>query len=114
MHDVNVHVGLLVHAKKGRREYVKDDWSVDTEGVTPDEMAEIAARAELHRGDPFDEEAYERSKEEIAEQLKNRGFAEAKVNGAVRVAPDGGTAAITYKLDRGSRCTLGRVIVAAT
>jgi translocation and assembly module TamA len=104
-------VRLLVHIEEGRRAYVKDVWFVDTDGVTPDEMAEISAALELHRGDAFDEDLYEKSKDELADQLKSRGFAEAKVNGSVRVAPDDGTAAITYELDTGPRYTFGRVVV---
>ena len=86
-------VRLLVHIEEGRRAYVKDVWFVDTDGVTPDEMAEISAALELHRGDPFDEDLYEKSKDELADQLKSRGFAEAKVDGTVRVSPEDGTAA---------------------
>ncbi|HYZ88350.1 MAG TPA: POTRA domain-containing protein [Myxococcales bacterium] len=104
-------VRLLVHIEEGRRAYVRDIWFVDTDGVATDEMAEIAAAAELQRGDEFDEDKYESSKGQIADQLKSRGFAEAEVKGAVRVAPEEGAAYITYKLDPGPRYAFGRVIV---
>ena len=104
-------VRLVVHIEEGRRAYVKDIWFVDTDGVTPDELADIDGALELHRGDPFDEDQYERSKEQLVEQLKAHGFAEAKVTGAVRVAPDDAIAFITYKLTPGARYTFGRVVV---
>ena len=104
-------VRLLVHIEEGRRAYVKDIWFVDSDGVTRDEMAEIAAVIELHRGDEFDEDAYENSKGQIVDQLKNRGFAEAQVSGFVRVAPEEGAAFITYKLAPGDRYSFGRVVV---
>lgn len=104
-------VRLVVHIEEGRRAYVRDIWFVDTDGVTRDEIADIAAATELHRGDEFDEDAYERSKSEIADQLKGLGFAEAQVNGQVRVAPEDGTATITYRLVTGNRYNFGRVIV---
>jgi translocation and assembly module TamA len=104
-------VRLVVHVEEGRRAYVKDIWFVDTDGVTPDELADIDGALELHRGDPFDEDQYERSKEQLVEQLKAHGFAEAKVTGDVRVAPDDAIAFITYKLKPGARYTFGRVVV---
>ena len=104
-------VRLTVRIQEGRRAYVKDVWFVDTGGITPDEMADIDGALELHRGDPFDEDHYQRSKDQLADQLKEHGFAEAKVNGQVRVAPEDGTATITYELDPGSRYTFGRVVV---
>jgi translocation and assembly module TamA len=103
---------LTVHIEEGRRAYVKDIWFVDTGGVTPQEIADIDGALELHRGDPFDEDNYEKSKAQLADQLKERGFAEAKVNGQVKVAPEDATAAITYRLNPGPRYTFGRVVVA--
>jgi translocation and assembly module TamA len=90
---------------------VKDIWFVDTDGVTPEEMADVDGALELHRGDPFDEDNYQKSKDQLVEQLKQRGFAEAKVSGQVRVAPEDATAFITYNLEPGPRYTFGRVVV---
>ena len=104
-------VRLLVHIEEGRRAYVRDIWFVDTDGVMPDEMADVASAAPLNRGDAFDEDGYERSKDQIADQLKSRGFAEAQVSGAVRVAPEDAAANITYKLEPGPRYNFGRVVV---
>ena len=104
-------VRLLVHVEEGRRAYVRDIWFVDTDGVMPDEMADVASAAPLNRGDAFDEDGYERSKDQIADQLKSRGFAEAQVSGAVRVAPEDAAANITYKLEPGPRYNFGRVVV---
>jgi translocation and assembly module TamA len=104
-------VRLVVRIQEGRRAYVKDIWFVDTDGVTPDEMADIDGALQLHRGDSFDEDHYQQSKDQLADQLKEHGFAEAKVNGQVRVAPEDGTAVITYQLDPGPRYTFGRVVV---
>jgi translocation and assembly module TamA len=104
-------VRVVVHLEEGRRAYVKDVWFVDTDGVTPDEMGEIDGALELHRGDPFDEDLYQKSRDDLVDQLKQRGFAEAKVSGAVKVAPEDATATITYKLSPGPRYTFGRVVV---
>ncbi|MFL5311904.1 MAG: outer membrane protein assembly factor [Myxococcales bacterium] len=109
--DEKGRVRLAVHIEEGRRAYVKDIWFVETNGVTPDEMADIDTALELHRGDPFDEDNYEKSKDQLVEQLKERGFAEAKVTGQVRVAPEDATAFVTYTLDAGPRYTFGRVVV---
>jgi len=70
-------VRLVVHVEEGRRAYVRDIWFVDTDEVTRDEMGDIAASLGLQRGDEFDEDNYEHSKEQIVDQLKSRGFAEA-------------------------------------
>ena len=104
-------VKLVVHVEEGRRAYVKDIWFVDTGGVTPEEIADIDGALELHRGDPFDEDHYERSKGQLTDQLKERGFAEAEVKGRVRVAPEDATAVVTYELDPGPRYAFGRVVV---
>jgi len=104
-------VRLVVHVEEGRRAYVKDIWFVDTDAVSPEEMGDIDAALALHRGDNFDEDQYEKSKEQLVDQLKQRGFAEAQVSGQVRVAPEDSAAFITYKLDPGSRYTFGRVVV---
>ncbi|TMB08111.1 MAG: hypothetical protein E6J64_02945 [Deltaproteobacteria bacterium] len=109
--DEKGRVRLVVRIEEGRRAYVKDIWFVDTDGVTPDEMADIDRALELHRGDAFDEDQYERSKDQLVDQLKQRGFAEAQVKGQVRVAPEDATAFITYQLDPGPRYTFGRVVV---
>ncbi|HWE25864.1 MAG TPA: POTRA domain-containing protein [Myxococcales bacterium] len=104
-------VRLVVHIEEGRRAFVKDIWFVNTGEVTTEEMGDVAAIMELHRGDEFDEDAYERSKEQIVDQLKSRGFAEAQVAGNVRVTPEEGSANITYRLDPGERYKFGRVVV---
>ncbi len=109
--DEKGRVRLVVHVEEGRRAFVKDIWFVDTDGVGPEEMADIDDALKLHRGDPFDEDDYEKSKDQLVDQLKQRGFAEAQVSGQVRVAPEDATAFITYKLDPGPRYTFGRVVV---
>jgi len=109
--DEKGRVRLVVHIEEGRRAFVKDIWFVDTDGVSPEEMADIDGALALHRGDNFDEDQYEKSKEQLVDQLKHRGFAEAQVSGQVRVAPEDATAFITYKLEPGPRYTFGRVVV---
>lgn len=104
-------VRLVVHVEEGRRAYVRDIWFVDTGGVTPDEIGEIDDALELHRGDAFDEDLYQKAKDDLADQLKQRGFAEARVSGQVKVAPEDATATITYQLSPGPRYTFGRVVV---
>ena len=95
--DEKGRVRLAVHIEEGRRAYVKDVWFVDTDGVAPDEMADIDGALGLHRGDPFDEDQYEKSKDDLVDQLKQRGFAEAQVSGQVKVAPEESTAAIATR-----------------
>ncbi|HYV65659.1 MAG TPA: POTRA domain-containing protein, partial [Myxococcales bacterium] len=104
-------VTVRVHIEEGRRAIVKDVWYTDTGGVTAEEMADIDGALPLHPGDSFDEDLYQKSKEDLADQLKQRGFAEAEVGGQVKVAPEDATAIITYKLDPKTRYTFGRVVV---
>jgi translocation and assembly module TamA len=104
-------IRLVVQIEEGRRAFVQDIWFVDTDGVGPDEIGDVDGALELHRGDPFDEDNYETSKEQLVEQLKARGFAQARVDGDVRISEEDAAARITYKLRPGQRYVFGPVVV---
>jgi len=59
----------------------------------------------------FDEDVYEKAKQVLVEQLRNRGFAKAQVRGRVEVAPEEGAAHIVFQVDPGKRYTFGDVNV---
>jgi translocation and assembly module TamA len=109
--DPQGRVKLVVHIGEGRRARIA---SVDYEGrddISPDELHDIDDAMPLHRGDDFDEDVYDKSKDALVREMRERGFAEAHVSGRVEVHPDDGTARITYKLDPGERYRFGMVTV---
>ena len=104
-------VTLLVHIDEGRRAIVR---KLDFEGLDllrKEEVTSINETLLIHPGDGFDEEAYEKSKDIFLDQLREHGFAEAKISGAVKVMPEQGEAEIALKAETGPRFTFGKVIV---
>src|SRR5207248_557655 len=63
------------------------------------------------KGDMFDEDDYEKSKDVLVREMKEHGFAEARSSGVVEVNVHDASAHITYKLEPGERYRFGRVIV---
>ena len=109
--DPEGRVRLVVRIEEGRRAHVKDVKLENTGELSQEEISDILDGLELHRGDEFDEDVYEKSKDDLIDQLRQRGFAEAAVSGEVRVAPEEGTADLAYKLQTGPRYKFGRVVV---
>src|SRR5262249_38456484 len=65
----------------------------------------------LRAGVVFDEELYEKSKTELQERLRESGFAEAELSGAVAVDPKSGATRIVYRLQPGERFRFGGVSI---
>ena len=104
-------VTLLVHLDEGRRAIVRKLDFEGTDLLQKDELHSINEMLLIHPGDGFDEEGYDKSKDIFLDQLREHGFAEAQVTGAVKVMPEDGVAEILLKADTGPRYTFGKVIV---
>jgi translocation and assembly module TamA len=109
--DEEGRVRLLVHIEEGRRTYVKAVNFLGWEMLSSDQKSDVADSVELHPGDPFDEDAYQRSKDELVDQFKDRGFAEAQASGEVRIAMEDASATITFTVKPGKLFTFGKVVV---
>jgi translocation and assembly module TamA len=104
-------VTLLVKIDEGRRAFIK---KMDLNGladIPKGEVSDMDAALPIHPGDPFDEDGYEKAKDVLLEQLKEHGFARAQVKGKVLVAPEDGSAQVTFDCTPGPRFKIGKVTV---
>jgi translocation and assembly module TamA len=104
-------VTLVVKIDEGRPAKIRRMEFKGLEQIPPGEMDDIDSALPIHPGDSFTEDGYEKAKDVLVEQLKEHGFAQAKVQGKVVVAPEAGTADIVYDVDPGQRFQFGKVIV---
>ena len=104
-------VTLVVKIDEGPRAFVRKVDYVGLDELPKDELKDVDDRLPLHPGDGFDEDQYEKSKEVLVQQLRERGFAQARTKGRVEVAPDEGRATITYEAEPGPRFSFGKVNV---
>ncbi|HEY6050303.1 MAG TPA: POTRA domain-containing protein, partial [Thermoanaerobaculia bacterium] len=104
-------VTLRVAIKEGRRAMIRKMDYAGVEQLPPGELKDIDVKLPIHPGDAFDEDGYEKAKEVLALELKEHGFAEAKVSGQVVVAPASGEADLQFKVDLGERYVFGKVLV---
>jgi len=104
-------VRLVVHVDEGRRARIASIEYQGQEPLRPSELKDIDDNLPRHKGDEFDEDEYERSKDILVREMRERGFAEARAAGRVEVSPEQGTARIIYKLDPGERYQFGDVEV---
>jgi translocation and assembly module TamA len=104
-------VRLVVHIDEGRRARISSIEYQGQEPLRPRELKNIDDALPRHKGDEFDEDEYERSKDILVREMRERGFAQARASGRVEVSPEDGTARITYKLDPGERFEFGPVEV---
>ena len=109
--DPEGRVAVNIKIEEGRRAVVREMDFQGVEALGKDEVNSINETLSIHQGDGFDEEAYQKSKQELQLGLKEHGFAEAQVTGAVKVAPEEGTAAILFTAATGKRYKFGKVIV---
>ena len=104
-------VTLVVKIDEGRRAMIRE-MRLDGVGEIPrGELADMDAALPIHRGDPFDEDGYEKAKLILLEQLKAHGFAQAQVSGKVEVHPLDGTASVILDCEVGSRFKFGKIAV---
>jgi translocation and assembly module TamA len=104
-------VTLVVTIEEGPRAYVRKMDFVGLDALPRDELNDINDALPIHPGDGFDEDAYEKAKDVLLQQLREHGFAQAKVSGHVEVAPDESAAHIVFQANPGARFTFGKVNV---
>jgi translocation and assembly module TamA len=111
LHDDAGRVTLVVKIDEGRRAVVRKQDLAGLDELPKNEVKDIDGALPIHPGDGFDEDVYEKAKQVLVEQLKEHGFAEAKVGGKVEVAPEDAAAHITVLAQPGKRITIGKVVV---
>src|SRR2546428_1897735 len=111
LRDDKGRVTLLVKINEGRRAVVRKMEFTGAEAVPHDELSDVDDAVPIHPGDGFDEDLYEKAKDVLLEQLREHGFARAKVRGRVEVAPEEGSANIVFEVDPGDRFKFGDVTV---
>ena len=104
-------VTVVVRIDEGRRAMIREMQLNGVEGIPHGELSDIDAALPIHRGDPFDEDGYDKAKHVLLDQLKAHGFAQAQVDGKVEVHPLDGTAAVIFDCDVGPRFKFGKVVV---
>ena len=104
-------VAVLVKIDEGRRAVVRQMDLNGLQALGRDEVNSINETLSIHKGDSFDEDGYEKAKLELQDGLRDHGFAEAQVTGAVKVAPEDGTAAIALNAVTGKRYQFGKVLI---
>ena len=104
-------VTLVVKIDEGRRAMIREMRLDGVEEIPRGELADMDAALPIHRGDPFDEDGYEKAKLILLEQLKAHGFAQAQVSGKVEVHPLDGTAKVILDCEVGARFKFGKVAV---
>ena len=104
-------VTLLVKIDEGRRAMIQEMRLDGVEAIPQGELTDIDAALPIHRGDPFDEDGYDKARLVLLDQLKAHGFAQAQVSGKVEVHPLDGTARVIFACEVGQRFTFGKVSV---
>ncbi|TMA25311.1 MAG: hypothetical protein E6J78_18025 [Deltaproteobacteria bacterium] len=103
-------VTVVVKLEEGPRAMVRKMDFAGLEQLDKGEVSDIDDALPIHPGDAFDEDSYEKAKDVLQLQLKERGFAEATVGGKVEIAEDV-EAHITFLCQTGSRFQFGKVMV---
>ncbi|TMA42948.1 MAG: hypothetical protein E6J82_07950, partial [Deltaproteobacteria bacterium] len=99
LRDDKGRVTVVVTIEEGRRAVVRKMDFEGLESLSHDEVSDVGDAIPIHPGDGFDEDVYEKAKEVLIQQLRNRGFARAQVRGRVEVAPEQGSAHIVFQVD---------------
>ena len=105
-------ITLLVKLDEGRRAIIREMQLNGVGEIPKGELNDIDAALPIHRGDPFDEDGYEKAELVMLEQLRAHGYAQAQVNGRVEVRPLEGAATVIYDCVVGQRFKFGKVSVA--
>lgn len=104
-------VTVVVKLDEGRRAFVRKMDFQGLEALPRNELSDIDEALPVHPGDAFDEDVYSKAKDVLLEQLREHGFAQARVQGRVEVAPEDGTAQIIFQSEPGQRFQFGKVVV---
>jgi translocation and assembly module TamA len=104
-------VTLVVTIDEGRRAMIAQMDLLGLENVPEGERSDINDALPIHAGDAFDEDGYEKAKGVLLLQLKEHGFAQARVEGKAMVAPEDGSARLTFTCATGPRFKFGKVTV---
>ncbi len=81
------------------------------DGLTDADQRDLAKKLPLREGDAFDEDLYEKSKAALALGLRERGFAEAAVEGVAEISAAEAHAKITFTCTPGVSYRFGKVLV---
>ena len=111
LRDDKGRVTLLVKINEGRRAVVRKMEFTGADALPHDELSDIDDALPIHPGDAFDEDVYEKAKDVLLDQLREHGFARARVRGRVEVAPAEGSAQIVFEVEPGERFKFGDVTV---
>jgi translocation and assembly module TamA len=104
-------VALQVEVREGEVTLLEAVDYRGLEALSEEERAEVLDALPLVQGQPFLEEAWEESKEAIVERLKERGYAEAELDGEVQVDVETHRARATLAVEPGRRYVFGKVFV---
>jgi len=104
-------VSLKVHLKEGPRVTISNFHIEGMEALKPNEQKSVNKEAGLQPGDGYDEDDYELAKLRALAELRERGFAEAKVDGKVEIELAYNRAQITLLAETGPRYKFGKVQV---
>src|SRR5439155_704128 len=81
LRDDKGRVTLLVKINEGRRAVVRKMEFTGADALPHDELSDIDDALPIHPGDAFDEDVYEKAKDVLLDQLREHGFARARVRG---------------------------------
>jgi translocation and assembly module TamA len=109
--DAEGRVTVHVRLDEGRRAIIRKLDLEGLDGIPQNEISDMNEGLPLHAGDAFDEDAYEKTKTVLEDQLKQHGFARAEVTGEVVVKPVEGEAQVTLHCVPGPRFHIGKVVV---
>ncbi len=104
-------VSLKVHLTEGPRATISNFSIEGLDKLDQHERKSVTDDSGLRVGTGFDEELYEKGKLQTVAALRERGFAEAKVDGKVKIFPVEGRATIVLQAETGLRYHFGKVLV---
>jgi len=104
-------VTLTVHLDEGRRAVIRKQTINGASALTQSELGDVDHALPIHPGDDFDEDGYEKALLVLEAQLKEHGFAQAEVQGSVKVMPEEGAAEVTFEAKPGIRYKFGKVVI---
>ena len=111
LRDARGRVWLRVKIAEGARALISNFSVAGLEALDARERDEVLGKAGLSAGDGFDETVYEKAKDKVLLALRERGFAEARVEGRVEVFRQEGRAQIAMRADLGLRYRFGKISV---
>lgn len=112
VHTDEHHVEVFVSIVEGEQVFVGSVDAADIARLPPDVQVAAYTASRVLDGHVFDERSLEDTKQRIANEIADRGFAFVRVVGAAKVTLSTHSAQIKLCIDPGPRVTLGAVSVA--